>query len=127
MTGGQKLDRSDKAAWTKDKDSSSVKRNIPGNGSVRVGEATPGVLDHFIRNVVETDGPSAAHICGAALSWMFMIALRQNAVSINTVLGISVPKVSRQSPRPMRTNSTFIDRTMVPKRPLIGLGIPRYP
>lgn len=94
------LERSDKAARTKDKYSFTVKKYIsPGIGSIRVGEATPGVVDHFIRNVVDTAGPATARTCGAVLSWMFKIALRHDAVSINPVLGLSIPKSHAAKPQ----------------------------
>ncbi|WP_219816465.1 tyrosine-type recombinase/integrase [Arthrobacter sp. 4R501] len=94
------VERSDKASRTKDKYTFSVKKYIsPGLGSVRVGEATPGVVDHFIRNVVEAAGPATARTCGAVLSWMFRIALRHDAVSINPVLGISIPRSQAAKPQ----------------------------
>lgn len=93
------LERSDKASRTKDKYSFSVKKYIaPGLGSIRIGEATSGVIDYFIRNVVDDAGPATARTCGAVLFWMFKIALRHNAVSVNPVLGISIPRT--QSPKP---------------------------
>jgi integrase len=94
------LERSDKASRTKDKYAFSVKKYIsPGIGSVRIGETTPGVVDHFIRNVVDAAGPATARTCGAVLSWMFKIALRHDAVSINPVLGISIPRSQAAKPQ----------------------------
>lgn len=94
------LQRSDKASRTKDKYAFSVKKYIlPGIGSVRIGETTPGVVDHFIRNVVDAAGPATARTCGAVLSSMFKIALRHDAVSINPVLGISIPRSRAAKPQ----------------------------
>ncbi|UKA55143.1 site-specific integrase [Arthrobacter sp. FW305-BF8] len=94
------LESSDKASRTKDKYAHTVTKYIsPQIGSVRVGETTSGVVDHFIRNVVEAVGPATARTCAAVLSWMFKIALRHDAVSINPVLGLSIPKSRAAKPQ----------------------------
>lgn len=63
------LEGSDKASRTKDKYVYCVNKNIlPALGEVRVSEATSGVIDRFIRRLVEDVGPSTARSCGAILS-----------------------------------------------------------
>lgn len=97
---GVDLERSDKASRTKDKYAyCSKKYIIPGMGSLRLGEVTPGVVDHFIRSVVENAGPPTARSCGAVLSGMFKIALRHDAVAINPVLGITIPRIHSANPK----------------------------
>lgn len=94
------LDRSDKAARTKDKYSHTTRKYIaPGLGSIRFGEASSGVIDYFIRNVADHTGPATARTCGAVLSWMFKIALRHDAVTVNPVLGLSIPKARAGKPQ----------------------------
>lgn len=94
------LDRSDKAARTKDKYSFSVKKYIsPGLGSIRIGEATSGVIDYFIRDVADNAGPATARTCGAVLSGMFKIARRHDAVTVNPVLGITIPRTRTTKPQ----------------------------
>ncbi|MGO4859954.1 tyrosine-type recombinase/integrase [Arthrobacter sp. 2MCAF14] len=94
------LDRSDKASRTKDKYSFTVKKYIaPALGSIRIGEATSGVIDYFIRGVVDNAGPATARTCGAVLSWMFKIARRHDAVTTNPVLGISIPRTPSAKPQ----------------------------
>ncbi|RAX43849.1 hypothetical protein DQ354_18490 [Arthrobacter sp. AQ5-06] len=118
------LERSDKASRTKDKYAFSVKKYIsPGIGSVRVGEATRGVIDHFIRNVVDASGPATARTCGAVLSWMFKIALRHDAVSINPVLGISIPRSQAAKPQALDPEQFLDLRTKLiawEKEPVLG-------
>lgn len=93
------LDRSDKAARTKDKYAYSVKKYItPRLGSIRIGEATSGVIDYFIRDVVDSAGPATARTCGAVLSWMFKIARRHDAVTVNPALGITIPRTRSAKP-----------------------------
>jgi len=94
------LDRSDKAARTKDKYAYSVKKYItPRLGSIRIGEATSGVIDYFIRDVVDSAGPATARTCGAVLSWMFKIARRHDAVTVNPALGITIPRTRPAKPQ----------------------------
>lgn len=94
------LEASDRADRTKDKYAYSVKKYIsPRIGSVRVGEATSGLIDHFIRSIVEDSGPSTARTCGAVLSWMFKVALRHDAVVVNPVLGVSIPRLRTKKPK----------------------------
>lgn len=94
------LERSDKASRTKDKYATTVKKYIaPKLASIRIGEASPGVIDYFIRNVADNTGPSTARTCGAVLSWMFKIALRHDAVSVNPVLGLSIPRTQTAKPQ----------------------------
>ncbi|MDJ0357666.1 site-specific integrase [Paenarthrobacter sp. PH39-S1] len=94
------LEASDRAARTKDKYAYMVKKHIsPRIGSVRVGEATSGLIDHFIRSIVEESGPSTARTCGAVLSWMFKIALRHDAVIVNPVLGVQIPRLRTKKPQ----------------------------
>ncbi|MFB9164122.1 hypothetical protein [Arthrobacter psychrochitiniphilus] len=86
------LEASDKASRTKDKYDYCVNKYIlPALGEVRIGEATSGVIDRFIRGLVEDVGPSTARSCGAVLSWMFKVALRHDAVTSNPVRGITIP------------------------------------
>ncbi|MFQ4150319.1 site-specific integrase [Arthrobacter sp. LAPM80] len=93
------LEASDRADRTKDKYAYMVKRHIaPKLGSIRVGEATSGLVDHFIRSVVEDSGPSTARTCGAVLSWMFKVALRHDAVTVNPVIGVSIPRPHTAKP-----------------------------
>lgn len=118
------LESSEKASRTKDKYAFSVKKYIsPGIGSVRVGEATAGVVDHFIRNVVDAAGPATARTCGAVLSWMFKIALRHDAVSINPVLGISIPRSQTAKPLALDPEQFLDMRTKLlawEKEPALG-------
>lgn len=94
------LEASDRAARTKDKYAYCVKKYIsPRIGSVRIGEATSGLVDHFIRSIVEDSGPSTARTCGAVLSWMFKVALRHDAVVVNPVLGVSIPRLRTKKPQ----------------------------
>jgi integrase len=94
------LEGSDKASRTKDKYAYCVKKYItPAIGSIRIGEASSGVIDHFIRKVVEDVGPSTARSCGAVLSWMFKVALRHDAVTVNPVIGISIPRNKKAKPQ----------------------------
>ncbi|MGN5734761.1 tyrosine-type recombinase/integrase [Arthrobacter psychrochitiniphilus] len=94
------LEASDRAARTKDKYAYMVKKHIsPRIGSVRIGEATSGLIDHFIRSIVEDSGPSTARTCGAVLSWMFKVALRHDAVTVNPVLGVSIPRLRTKKPQ----------------------------
>lgn len=103
------LDRSDKASRTKDKYSFSVKKYItPALGSIRIGEATSGVIDYFIRDVVDNAGPATARTCGAVLSGMFKIARRHDAVTTNPVLGISIPRTASAKPHAL-TPEQFLD------------------
>lgn len=94
------LEASDRADRTKDKYAYCVKKYIaPRIGSVRIGEATSGLIDHFIRSIVEDSGPSTARTCGAVLSWMFKVALRHDAVTVNPVLGVSIPRLRTKKPQ----------------------------
>lgn len=94
------LEGSDKASRTKDKYVYCVNKYIlPALGDVRVGEATSGVIDRFIRTLVEDVGPSTARSCGAILSWMFKVALRHDAVTRNPVIGISIPRGKQAKPK----------------------------
>lgn len=94
------MEASDKADRTKDKYSYCVKKYIqPALGSVRISEVTSGVVDHFIRSLVADVGSSTARSCGAVLSWMFKVALRHDAVKINPVVGVSIPKNSTAKPQ----------------------------
>ncbi|SEE79366.1 Integrase [Arthrobacter alpinus] len=94
------LESSERAARTKDKYVYMVNKHIsPKIGSIRVGEATSGLVDHFIRSVVEDSGPSTARTCGAVLSWMFKVALRHDAVVVNPVLGVSIPRLRTKKPQ----------------------------
>lgn len=94
------LEASDRAARTKDKYAYMVQKHIsPRIGSIRIGEATSGLVDHFIRSVVEDSGPSTARTCGAVLSWMFKVALRHDAVVVNPVLGVSIPRLRTKKPQ----------------------------
>ncbi|WP_104091830.1 site-specific integrase [Arthrobacter sp. GMC3] len=94
------LEASDRADRTKDKYAYMVKKHIsPRIGSVRVGEATSGLVDQFIRSIVEDSGPSTARTCGAVLSWMFKVALRHDAVVVNPVLGVSIPRLRTKKPQ----------------------------
>lgn len=94
------LEASDKADRTKDKYSYCVKKYIqPALGSVRISELTSGVVDHFIRTIVADVGSSTARSCGAVLSWMFKVALRHDAVTVNPVVGVSIPKNSTAKPK----------------------------
>jgi integrase len=94
------LESSDKASRTKDKYTYSVNKYIlPALGEVRINEATSGVIDRFIRGVVEDVGPSTARTCGAILSWMFKVALRHDAVTMNPVIGISIPRMKKAKPK----------------------------
>lgn len=94
------LESSDKASRTKDKYSYCVTKYIlPALGEVRIHEATSGVIDRFIRGVVEDVGPSTARSCGAVLSWMFKVALRHDAVTMNPVVGISIPRSQKAKPQ----------------------------
>lgn len=45
-----------------------------------------------IRNLVDDVGPSTARSCGAVMSWMFKVALRHGAVTVNPVIGVSIPR-----------------------------------
>lgn len=94
------LEASDKAERTKDKYSYCIKKYIaPAIGEVRVGEATSGVIDNFIRKLVEDAGPSTARSCGAVMSWMFKVALRHDAVTVNPVIGVSIPRNKTAKPQ----------------------------
>lgn len=94
------LQASDKADRTKDKYAYCVKKYIaPAIGEVRIGEATSGVIDNFIRKLVEDVGPSTARSCGAIMSWMFKIALRHDAVTVNPVIGVSIPRNRTTKPQ----------------------------
>lgn len=94
------LQSSDKAARTKDKYAYCIKKYIaPAIGEVRVGEATSGVIDNFIRKLVEDAGPSTARSCGAVMSWMFRVALRHDAVTVNPVIGVSIPRNKTAKPQ----------------------------
>lgn len=94
------LEGSDKASRTKDKYSYCITKYIaPAIGSIRIGEVSSGVIDHFIRKVVEDVGPSTARSCGAVLSWMFKVALRHDAVTVNPVIGISIPRSKKAKPQ----------------------------
>lgn len=94
------MEASDKADRTKDKYSYCVKKYIkPALGSVRISEVTSGVVDHFIRTLVSDVGSSTARSCGAVLSWMFKVALRHDAVTVNPVVGVSIPKNSTAKPK----------------------------
>lgn len=94
------LEASDKASRTKDKYDYCVNKYIlPALGEVRIGEATSGVIDRFIRGLVEDVGPSTARSCGAVLSWMFKVALRHDAVTSNPVRGITIPRGKKSKPK----------------------------
>ena len=94
------MEASDKADRTKDKYTYCVKKYIqPALGSVRISEVTSGVVDHFIRTLVSDVGSSTARSCGAVLSWMFKVALRHDAVQVNPVIGVSIPKNSTAKPK----------------------------
>jgi integrase len=94
------LESSDKASRTKDKYTYCINKYIlPALGEVHINEATSGVIDRFIRGVVEDVGPSTARSCGAVLSWMFKVALRHDAVMINPVRGISIPRNKKAKPK----------------------------
>ena len=94
------LEASDKADRTKDKYSYCVKKYIaPAIGEVRISEATSGVIDNFIRKLVEDSGPSTARTCGAVMSWMFKVALRHDAITVNPVIGVSIPRNRRAKPQ----------------------------
>lgn len=94
------LEASDKASRTKDKYFYCVNKYIlPALGEVRVGEATSGVIDRFIRRTVEDVGLSTARSCGAVLSWMFKVALRHDAVTHNPVVGIAIPRSKKAKPK----------------------------
>lgn len=94
------LQASDRADRTKDKYEYSVKKYIaPAIGEVRVSEATSGVIDNFIRKLVEDAGPSTARSCGAVMSWMFKVALRHDAVTVNPVIGVSIPRNKTAKPQ----------------------------
>ena len=94
------LESSDKASGTKDKYTYSVNKYIlPALGEVRINEATSGVIDRFIRGLLEDVGPATARSCGAILSWMFKVALRHDAVTSNPVIGISIPRGKKAKPK----------------------------
>ncbi|WP_113716831.1 site-specific integrase [Arthrobacter dokdonensis] len=94
------LEQSDKASRTKDKYAYCVKKYItPALGAVRIGEATSGMIDQFIRSVVKDVGPATARSCGAVLSAMFKVARRHDAVVVNPVLGIAIPRVQPAKPQ----------------------------
>ncbi|MDD0856710.1 site-specific integrase [Arthrobacter alpinus] len=94
------LQASDRADRTKDKYEYSVKKYIaPAIGEVRIGEVTSGVIDNFIRKLVENSGPSTARTCGAVMSWMFKLALRHDAVTVNPVIGVSIPRPRTAKPQ----------------------------
>jgi integrase len=94
------LESSDKADRTKDKYSYCIKKYIaPAIGEVRVSEATSGVIDNFIRKLVEDAGPSTARSCGAVMSWMFKVALRHDAATVNPVIGVSIPRNKTAKPQ----------------------------
>lgn len=94
------LQASDRADRTKDKYEYSVKKYIaPAIGEVRIGEVTSGVIDNFIRKLVEDSGPSTARTCGAVMSWMFKLALRHDAVTVNPVIGVSIPRPRTAKPQ----------------------------
>lgn len=94
------FEASDKADRTKEKYSYCIKKYIaPAIGEVGVGEATSGVIDNFIRNLMEDAGPSTARSSGAFMSWMFEDALRHDAVTVNPVIGISIPRNKSAKPQ----------------------------
>lgn len=94
------LQASDKADRTKDKYAYCIKKYIaPAIGEIRVGEATSGVIDNFIRKLVEDAGPSTARSCGAVMSWMFKLALRHDAITVNPVIGVSIPRNKTAKPQ----------------------------
>ena len=93
------LQSSDKAARTKDKYAYCIKKYIaPAIGEVRVGEATSGGIDNFIRKLVDA-GPSTARSCGAVVPWMFKVALRHDAITVNPVIGVSIPRNNTAKPQ----------------------------
>ncbi|PYI39517.1 hypothetical protein CVS30_06110 [Arthrobacter psychrolactophilus] len=94
------LQASDKADRTKDKYAYCIKKYIsPAIGEVRIVEATSGVIDNFIRKLVEDAGPSTARSCGAVMSWMFKLALRHDAIIVNPVIGVSIPRNRTAKPQ----------------------------
>jgi integrase len=94
------LQASDKADRTKDKYGYCIKKYIaPAIGEIRVSEATSGVIDNFIRKLVEDAGPSTARSCGAVMSWMFKVALRHDAITVNPVIGVSIPRNKTAKPQ----------------------------
>ena len=94
------MQASDRADRTKDKYEYCIKKYIaPAIGDVRVSEATSGVIDNFIRKLVEDVGPSTARSCGAIMSWMFKVALRHDAITVNPVIGVSIPRNKTTKPQ----------------------------
>ncbi|PXA63967.1 hypothetical protein CVS29_17480 [Arthrobacter psychrochitiniphilus] len=121
------MEASDKADRTKDKYSYCVKKYIkPALGSVRISEVTSGVVDHFIRTLVSDVGSSTARSCGAVLSWMFKVALRHDAVTVNPVVGVSIPKNSTAKPKALdMTQYQDLRRKLIAWEQAPALGRPR--
>ncbi len=121
------MEASDKADRTKDKYSYCVKKYIkPALGSVRISEVTSGVVDHFIRTLVSDVGSSTARSCGAVLSWMFKVALRHDAVTVNPVVGVSIPKNSTAKPKALdMTQYQDLRRKLIVWEQAPALGRPR--
>ncbi|AIY02945.1 hypothetical protein ART_3346 [Arthrobacter sp. PAMC 25486] len=121
------LESSDKADRTKDKYSYCIKKYIaPAIGEVRVGEATSGVIDNFVRKLVEDAGPSTARSCGAVMSWMFKVALRHDAVTVNPVIGISIPRSKTAKPQALdATQYQDLREKLIGWETATALGRPR--
>lgn len=121
------MEASDKADRTKDKYSYCVKKYIkPALGSVRISEVTSGVVDHFIRTLVTDVGSSTARSCGAVLSWMFKVALRHDAVQVNPVIGVSIPKNTTIKPKALdMTQYDDLRRKLILWEQASTLGRPR--
>ncbi|WP_269939982.1 site-specific integrase [Arthrobacter sp. HY1533] len=121
------LQASDRADRTKDKYEYSVKKYIaPAIGEVRIGEVTTGVIDNFIRKLVEDSGPSTARTCGAVMSWMFKLALRHDAVTVNPVIGVSIPRNKTAKPQALdAVQYQDLRETLIGWEPAPALGRPR--
>lgn len=68
----------------------------PGLGGVRVGEATVGRLDKFIRAV---PGATSARHCRVVLSGMMKLAAQHDAIEHNPVRDTTIRKANRKPPR----------------------------
>lgn len=68
---------------------------IPSIGGLRVREATTARLDRLIQSIVTTNGPGPARKTRSALSGMFALAIRYDAVTANPALGTLLPRLGK--------------------------------
>jgi len=74
-------------------------RILVGLGGVRVREATTQRLDHFVRALAESNGPSVARTARVLLSGVFKTAARYGAVTHNPVRDVSPVRTQRTASR----------------------------